>query len=198
MFKVNNGNSKLGKSIKVINLPAGITCRCDAPCNAKNLCYAKKGSFMFPSVKNCYAENLKSFITSPTQAKEDILSQLSCRGYVRIHASGDIPNLEYLEMLVDIAITLPATHFMAYTKKYNLINAYVSTGGVIPANLTIIFSLWDDYKCSNPFVFPTSQVVLKGGNIDPIQEGFMCTGNCENCYKCWELQKGDNVLFNQH
>lgn len=198
MFKVNNGNSKLGKSIKVINLPAGITCKCDAPCNKKGVCYAQKGSFNYPAVKNCYANNLATFLENPEQAENDILQQMAYMGFVRIHASGDIVNNRYFVMLISIANKLPNVKFMMYTKKYELVNNYIMDGGIIPENMTIIYSLWDGYKCPNPYNFPTSQVVLKKGNTDMIKEGFECTGECEKCYKCWLLEKGENVLFNEH
>ena len=199
MFKVNNGNTKLGKSIKVINVPAGITCKCDAPCNKKGVCYAQKGSFNYPSVKNCYAENLRTFIENPEQAEMDILSQMPFIGFCRVHASGDIVNPRYLDMLVSIAIKLPNVKFMMYTKKYELINKYVEEIGEFPENMTIIFSAWDGYKMDNRHNFPTSHVILKKGNEDAIPEnGFLCNGECERCYKCWLLEKGESVLFNEH
>lgn len=52
---VSNTNTKLGASILSINLPAGITCRADAPC-AKG-CYAMKGNWLYPSVKNSLQGN---------------------------------------------------------------------------------------------------------------------------------------------
>lgn len=198
MFKVNNGNSKLGKSIRVINLPAGITCKCDAPCNKKGVCYAQKGSFNYPSVKNCYAENLRVFVENPISAENDILQQLPYMGFVRVHASGDFVNVEYMKMIFRIAEKLPNVKFMAYTKKYEMINTWIKNGNSIPTNVTIIFSLWDGYKCENPYNFPTSQVILKKGNSDEIKQGFECSGECEKCYKCWLLEKGENVLFNEH
>lgn len=199
MFKVNCGNSKLGKNVMVINLPAGITCKGDAPCNKKGVCYAQKGTFNYPNVKNCYAENLRVFLESPENAENDILQQMPYMGFCRIHASGDFVNKEYLEMIIRICNKLPNVKFMAYTKKYELINQFIIDGGEIPSNLTIIFSLWDGYNCINPFSFPVSAVILKAGNIDPLPlNGFMCDGLCSKCYKCWTLQKGDCVLFDEH
>lgn len=198
MFKVNNGNDKLGKSIKVINVPAGKTCQCDAPCNKRGVCYAQKGSFNYPNVKNCYAENLKSFLENPNLAEMEILSQMPYAGFCRIHASGDVVNVRYLDMLINICNKLPNVKFMMYTKKYEMINQYLEECGEFPENMKIIFSLWDTYKCDNRHNLPTSQVILKAGNVDPIKEGFLCDGLCEKCYKCWNLQEGENVLFNEH
>lgn len=196
MFKVNKGNSKLGSNIMVINLPAVVTCRPDAPC--KKVCYANKGTFLFPNVKNCYANNLESFLSSPETAEMDILQQLPFMGFVRLHASGDFINYNYLDMIIRICKQLPNVKFMAYTKKYELFNDWLNEGRTIPNNLTIIFSLWDGFQCDNPYKFPTSQVILKKGNTDVILDGIECSGNCSKCYACWDLIEGENVLFNQH
>lgn len=47
---VSNTNSKLGGQILSINMPAGITCRPDAPCYKG--CYAKHGHWMYNNVQN--------------------------------------------------------------------------------------------------------------------------------------------------
>lgn len=197
MFKVNNGNSKLGKNIMVINLPAISTCRPDAPC--KKLCYANKGTFRFPAVKKCYGENLETFLNNPMQAELDILSQMPYIGFCRIHASGDFVNREYFDMIIRIANKLPNVKFMAYTKKYEMINDYIAEGGIIPSNLIVIFSLWDGFKCDNPYNMPTAIVRLKKGNIDAINDNAIeCTGECSKCYKCWMLESNEQVVFNEH
>ena len=43
--KVTNGNTKLGRAISNINLPAVVTCRKGAPCFKG--CYALKGHFLY-------------------------------------------------------------------------------------------------------------------------------------------------------
>lgn len=197
MFKVNNGNSKLGKNVMVINLPAISTCRCDAPC--KKVCYANKGTFRFPAVRKCYGENLETFLNNPEQAKLDILSQMPYIGFCRIHASGDFVNETYLDMIIDICTKLPNVKFMAYTKKYEMFNQYLETVGELPENLKIIFSKWDDFPMDNRHNFPTAYVSLKHGNIDTIPVDAMpCDGECSKCYKCWMLEAGESVVFNEH
>lgn len=197
MFKVNQGNTKLGKSILAINLPAISTCRQDAPC--KGVCYANKGCFKYKNVKECYANNLEVFLTDPIKAQHDILSQLPYMGFVRLHASGDFVNYTYLDMIVDICNKLPNVQFMAYTKKYEMFNKYVEEIGMLPDNLKIIFSQWDGFEMDNRHNFPVAQVRLKAGNVDPIQQdAFECSGNCSQCYKCWMMEEGQTVVFNQH
>ncbi len=196
MFKISKGNSKLG-SVPNINVPAITTCRHDAPC--KKECYACKGTFNYKNVKNRYAENLAVFLESPEKAELDLLSQLPYMGFIRLHTSGDFVNMDYLKMIVRICDKLPNVKFMAFTKKYELINEYIELYGELPENLKIIFSLWDGFACDNPHNFPTSAVQLKLGNIDPLPaNSFDCPGRCDQCFKCWMLEKGENVLFQQH
>jgi len=196
MFKLNNGNSKLGAGIKVINLSRR-SCRKDAPCY--KLCYAGKGTFNFPNVKNCYDNNYDEYMANPLKAERDIISQLPLIGFVRIHASGDMIDMEYFKMLIRISKVAKGVKFMAYTKQYELINTYVSQGGKIPRNFKIIFSLWDGFACPNPNNFPTSTVLLKKGNNDKISKGgYVCSGNCSQCFYCWNIKKGKQVLFEQH
>lgn len=197
MFKVTNSNRKLG-TIVAINLPAGCTCRPDAPCQKE--CYAKKGNFMFANVKNCYQENLDTFLNNPEQAKKDILEQLPYIGYCRIHASGDFVNKEYFEMIVDIAKQCKRVKFMAFTKKYELVNEYVANGGKIPSNLKIIFSAWftSDWTFDNPYKFPVSYVYDKKINNPIPKKAIPCGGQCDKCFMCWELKKGQAVRFDKH
>ena len=105
-MKVTNGNSKLSASIPSINLPAGITCRADAPC--KKECYARKGNFAYRPVKECYMQNLKDFVKDPNKYFDDIIKffkqDLSIYRYARWHSSGDIVNDEYLQGMCRVAL----------------------------------------------------------------------------------------------
>lgn len=196
MIKVTLGNRKLG-SIFAINLPALVTCRADAPC--RKLCYAKKGHFLYPNVKNLYEENLNAYVTDPKQAELDIISQLPTEGTCRWHASGDIINREYLEMMVRIAKVRKNVKFMCFTKKYELINQYIADGNTFPKNLKMLFSGWYGLEMDNPYNFPTAYIELKKEHDDRIKKNAIpCTGKCFQCFKCWNVRKGQQVLFQQH
>lgn len=199
MFKVSKGNSKLGK-IYNWNLPAIVTCRKDAPCIKD--CYACKGFYRMKSVKNCYAENLRSFIEDPKETESDIFNQLPESGYCRIHSSGDFYNMEYLEMCVRIAEQKPKIKFLAFTKKYELVNEYMNKYAYLPDNFTIVFSCWEGLVIEeNTFAFPYSLVLDR--DIDIINHSFpdhACIGSCVNCKKCWELKRNkyDFIIFAKH
>lgn len=195
-FKVTIGNSKLG-SICSINLPALKTCREDAPC--RKLCYANKGNFKRANVINCYENNLQVFLESPEKAKQDILEQLPLIGFCRVHGSGDIVNLQYLEMLIEVAEVAKMVKFMLFTKKYELVNNYIAEGGTIPENVKIIYSGWHGLEMENPYNFPTAYIRLKKVEDSRIKEdAFPCSGKCDKCYMCWKLENGEQVVFNQH
>lgn len=196
MFRVTIGNRKLG-SICSINLPALITCREDAPC--KKTCYANKGHFKYPCVSNLYAENLRSFNEDSKQAELDILKQLPSEGFCRVHASGDILNKEYLNMLISIAKKSKKVKFMCFTKKYELINEYLDEGNKLPTNLKMVFSGWLGLNMINPHNLPTAYIVLKIGHDDRIKKSALsCSGACYQCFACWNIKKGQQVLFKQH
>lgn len=199
MFKVSKGNSKLGK-IYNWNLPAVVTCRKNAPCIKD--CYACKGFYRMASVKKCYEENLRSFLEDPEQTEKDILSQLPDNGYCRIHSSGDFYNMEYLEMCVRIAEQKPNVNFLAFTKKYELVNDYMEKYMYIPQNFTIVFSLWEGLDCSdNNWEFPYSLVSSETKDrVLQLFPKYACTGSCVNCKKCWELRrnKAEFVIFAKH
>lgn len=194
-FKVTQGNRKLG-SICAINLPAIVTCRENAPC--KKGCYATKGTFRYKNVSQCYENNLKAFMMDAKQTEEDILDQLPLRGFCRIHGSGDVVNAEYFLMLISIAKKAKGVKFMMFTKKYEIVNDYISNGGKVPRNLKILLSNWIDWKCENPHNLPTAEL------YDPKVDNFVskkllpCSGKCDQCFSCWDIRKGSGVVFVKH
>lgn len=201
MFKLSQGNSKLGRIFNA-NLPAIVTCIPNAPC-AKD-CYACKGTFCFPVVKARYAENLAAWEDNHELTKLDILSQLKGNkaGYFRWHASGDIPEMDYLSMMVQIAEERPNIQFLAFTKKFDMINDYIrmmdctKITPAIPSNLNIVFSIWEGLACENVFGLPTATVY----EHRLIQDGrsYPCQLSCVDCKICWNLKEGEQVVFHKH
>lgn len=198
-MKITNGNSKLSASIPSINLPAGLTCRADAPCQKG--CYAKKGNFAYKKIKNCYMENLQDYITDPYKYFDDIIQQLKqplvIYKFVRWHSSGDIVDREYLRGMVRVAQECKQINFLCFTKKYELINNYLYLEQ-LPKNLHIIFSAWDkDWHFDNPYNLPVAMVRFKNDTRD-FSKCFECSGKCYECVKCWKLKNGQSVVFDKH
>ena len=196
-ISISKGNSKMG-AIPSVSLPACITCNPDAPCFKK--CYALRLSRRRSTVATAYARNLDILTTDPVAYWVQVKSAAITTRFFRYHVSGDIPNAEYFLNMVRTARELPNTTFLAFTKQFPIVNAYLNAGGTIPENLKIIFSNWGAWKCDNPHNLPTCEIILKGN--EPAPNWKICGGNCTECacrgIGCWELKKGDTIAIYEH
>ena len=195
------GNAKLGSQICGLSMPPVTTCRKDAPC--RKGCYACKGHQQFSSVLGTYLKNLRIYNENPTKFFKQIEFYLENSGYryMRWFDSGDIYDADFFVGMIKLAKHMPDKKFMAFTKKYEIVNDYVANGGVVPNNLTIIFSAWDrNWKVNNPYNFPVAYVDFKNPELNPDFPADVkdCDGHCSTCFKCWHLQEGESVVFHQH
>ena len=194
---ISNGNIKMG-AIPSVSLPACVTCNPCAPCFKK--CYAVRMARRYKTVTAAYNRNLEILNNDPSAYWVQVKAAASMTRFFRFHVSGDIPNGEYFNYMVQAAAELPNTTFLAFTKQYQIVNTYLDNGGTIPANLIIIFSNWGAWKCENPHNLPVCEVILKG---DAPADGWkICGGNCTACacrgVGCWELKKGDTIAIYEH
>lgn len=193
-------NSKLGAGIPSVNLPVGCTCRPDAPCFKK--CYARRGRFSFARNRALLESNLAIWRNDPERYEDDILHTAYFHNFFRWHASGDIPDMDYLKMMVRVAQRLPKVHFLAFTKKYELVNDYISHKGSLPENLTIVFSAWGTFLPKNPFNLPVAYIHFKREPAPIPPNARSCPSYCGDCVasgmSCWDLKPGECVAFNEH
>ena len=199
-MKITNGNTKLSASIPNINLPAGLTCRSDAPCCKQ--CYAKHGTFLYNKVQSCYRENLEHYLRDSNDYFDTIIKQLKqplvIYKYVRWHSSGDIVDIKYLNGMCRVAHNCKQIKFLCFTKKYEIVNEYLSKGAVIPPNLKIVFSGWDEkWHFDNPYKLPVALVRFKNDKRD-FSKCKECSGKCYECVACWKLKNGQTVVFDLH
>ncbi len=200
-IKISKTNSKLG-IIPSISLPPITTCRPNCPC-AKD-CYARKGRFNFAKVKSNLGSNYKLYTENPKnyfdEIKKTINNGIISYSYFRWHTAGDFVDMNYFSNVIKTAKDLPCTEFLAFTKKFEIVNEYIRNGGTIPKNLHIIFSAWgDDFKIENPYNFPIAYVRFEDKENKSIpNDAIECSGDCTNCLKCWNINKGQNVVFNKH
>lgn len=199
MLSISRGNVKMG-SIPSISLPVGKTCRPDAPCYKK--CYARRMEYRFEKVKSAYQNNLDLWNENPYEFEMQAVLGAFMSSVFRWHVSGDIPDMEYLRMMCRVALKCKNTKFFAFTKKYELVNAYLKEGNKIPRNLKIIFSAWEGLNIENPFHFPEAHVVKKDGTTTAPKIKNVCTGKCTECALhgrgCWTMKKGEYVIFKEH
>lgn len=195
--KVSNTNSKLGGQIYSINLPPVVTCRADAPCFKG--CYACKGNWLFPNVKNSLQQNLEAYKNNHTLFFESVAAQTALVRFCRWHSSGDIVDMQYFEGMCKVARKNKDTHYLCFTKKYEIINEFLSKGKRIPKNLSIVFSAWSNWIPENPYDLPMTYVYGKEFNNELIpKDAIPCGGKCETCQACWTLKKGQHVYFLKH
>ena len=196
-------NEKLGDGIIQCNMPNLITCSVDAPC--RKGCYCNKGHMLLTRKNhikryNAYMQNPDLFFN-----KIDIELQCICFKFFRWHSSGDIVDKRYFAGMVDIAKKHKKIKFLAFTKKYEIVNEYLNSGKKIPKNLKIVFSTWGKgWEVPNPYNLPCSYVEYHKEEFDSIipANAFRCGGLCAKCVKgkvsCWTLKEGESVVFEKH
>ena len=196
--KISNGNSKLG-AIPSVSLPSIKTCR---NCACQEKCYAQKLERLRPAVRNAYQHNLEVWIKDPETYWREVEASIMMSRFFRFHVSGDIPSFKYLLNMVEIARRQPHCEILCFTKKYNLVNELIEQGGELPGNLHMIFSGWVGLEMANPFSLPEAHVRYRDGSTTAREGAVECSGNCTECALteggCWSLQKGQQVVFNEH
>ena len=196
--KISKGNSKLG-AIPSVSLPSIKTCR---NCACQEKCYAQKLERLRPAVRNAYQHNLEVWIKDPETYWREVEASIMMSRFFRFHVSGDIPSFKYLVNMVEIARRQPHCEILCFTKKYNLVNELIEQGGELPGNLHMIFSGWVGLEMANPFSLPEAHVRYRDGSTTAREDAIECSGNCTECALteggCWNLQKGQQVVFNEH
>lgn len=196
--KISKGNSKLGQ-IPSVSLPSIKTCR---ECACREKCYAQKLERLRPAVRNAYQHNLEVWIKDPDTYWREVEASIMMSRFFRFHVSGDIPSFKYLVNMVEIARRQPHCEILCFTKKYNLVNEFIEQSGELPGNLHMIFSGWVGLEMANPFSLPEAHVRYRDGSTTARVDAVECSGNCTECALteggCWNLQKGQQVVFNEH
>lgn len=197
-ISISKGNSKMG-AIPSVSLPPVKTCAAGVPCASK--CYAAKMCKLRPSVRDAYERNLQELLENPESYWAQVRGAAAGSRFFRFHVSGDILDVMYLYDMALTARMLPHTTFLAFTKRYDIVNDFIAGGCDIPENLKIIFSEWGDcWDVPNPYNLPTAAVIFKGAEIP--EHWKICGGNCYACacrgVGCWELKSGETIAFYEH
>lgn len=193
---ISRTNAKMG-GIPSFSLPPVVTCANCEGCAKK--CYARRMAARYPNVRESWARNLEAWKTSPEAVRLNIMAAALTSSYFRYFVGGDIPDPAFFALMCEIARAVPTCHFLAFTKKYEMVNSAISEGETVPANLHIIFSEWKNNP-PNPHALPTSRVIFRG---EETPEGAkVCGGNCTACVcrgiGCWSLKSGETIHFYEH
>ena len=201
-IKISTQNSKLGAMIPSINLPAITTCRANAPC--RKGCYACKGRFLYSNVQKSMENNYNIYKESSKAYFSQIQAYLTLMPYkyFRYHSSGDIVDYNYFVGMVETAKKCKKTHFLCFTKKYEIVNEWLSKNKELPKNLVVVFSSWGLWLPENPYNLPMTYVKFNE-KMQKLNEAIPnnareCKGNCATCQMCWKLKQGQSVYFHKH
>lgn len=193
---ISKTNAKMG-GIPSISFPPVVTCAECVGCAKK--CYARRMACRRPSIGEAWQGNLNEWRTNPDAVKYAILSAAVVSGYFRYFVGGDIPDKEFFAVMVEIANTAKKCEFLAFTKKFDIVNEFLNGGGILPENLHVIFSEWGA-PAPNPHGLPVSRVIFKGDEIP--ENAKICGGNCVECIcrgvACWQMKNGDAIHFFEH
>lgn len=196
---ISNGNKKTGPVGSVSLLPF-VTCPaiCSGTCG--RYCYAAKLALLRPSVLKAYARNTAIFLADPDWFFHRVYYAAAGFRFFRFHISGDFVNADYLRRALDLAEALPETRFLAFTKRFSLVNAEIGARGALPANFQILFSGEANLKPENPHRLPETTIYNCEEEASP--EWLRCGGNCFECgcagLGCWQALAGDIIAFKKH
>ena len=194
---ISTGNIKMGAVPSVSLLPF-ITCpgRCKNTCGGD--CYAARIANLRNSVLKSYARNTALLMVKPDLYWKTVELAMAGARFFRFHVSGDILNKEYFQNMVNACKNNSHCQVLVFTKRFEIVNAWVKENGPVPENLHILFSGWEDMKPVNPNHFPETNVFEK----EPEESWLVCGGNCFECgcagLGCWKAQKGEIVAFKKH
>ncbi len=162
-------------------------------------CYACKGMYVFPNVKNALLKRLDA-ISNPdwVDAMTYLIrnkKQVKDTKVFRWHDSGDLQSVDHLAKIAEVAAqTSDVMHWLP-TKEKGIVAKFKAAGNVIPKNLLVRVSgaMIDGKPPRN--ADHTSTVVS-----DPAKatcRAFENNGECGACRKCWNPEI-KNISYHVH
>ena len=196
-ISLSKGNRKLGGVMNISTTP-GRCCVQGIPC-ASGGCYALKALRLYPTTRAAWRRNEDLAKHHPDEYFKQIAAAIAEAKprLFRWHVAGDILSSEYLHGMCRIAEANPSTHFLAFTKAFNIVNRY-EDHKTIPANLVLVYSGWPGMSFLNPHGHRVAWMQDDTETRAP-EDAIECPGNCESCGMCYELDRlGRDVVFHKH
>ena len=196
---ISKGNVKMG-SVPSVSLLPFLTCPdvCKGTCG--KICYAAKMANLRTSVLKSYARNTALLMLKPDLYWKGIEYAVMGSRFFRFHVSGDIPRKDYFEKVVEISRNNQHCQILIFTKRFSIVNEWISENGDLPENLHVLFSGWENLTPDNPHNLPETNVY--GKKEMPNDAWLLCGGNCFECgcrgVGCWQARKGDIIAFQKH
>ncbi|MFF0629761.1 hypothetical protein [Streptomyces sp. NPDC004296] len=168
-------------------LPDGRTYNtCPSAGICRDICYARAGTYRFPSTLRAHEQNLQYVMDEPKAWKAQMIAELAHRRFqeplndvfVRIHDSGDWYSERYLRDWLDIMRTAPKTTFYCYSKEIALLEEVARPQGL--DNFIWRYSyggLQDELIQPQHLqvdVFPTEEAVAAAGVASQTESDLLC------------------------
>lgn len=162
-------------------------------------CYALKGRYLYPNVKNALTRRLEAF-ASPSWVSDmtQAIDGEENSGFFRWFDSGDLQSLEMLEKIVEVCTNLPRIKFWLPTREYGIVAQYIAKHEGFPKNLNVRLSalLIDGpapVAIAKRFYLTTSRVSSSDFTCPSSLQG----GKCLTCRACWD-KSVENVNYKKH
>ena len=144
-------------------------------------CYAMKGRYRFPNVKDALNRRLNS-LTHPqwVEAMTLLVAHYSRKvPFFRWHDSGDLQGADHLKKIFEVCKKTPAVSHWMPTREAKLLT--LMDPDVVPKNLIIRMSSHMIDQAPVKFWSHTSTVVRAGKTCPAQEQGNEC-GSCRNCW----------------
>ena len=163
-------------------------------------CYALKGCYVFPVVKDALEARFHALKDPRWTAAFIALLNRKRVEYFRWHDSGDIQSVNHLRNICIVAENTPGTLHWIPTREYRIVQQYVAKYGDLPENLILRASA-HMIGSEAPGRFKHSSMVLPKGTTDH-ESASVCPapnqGNeCGDCRSCWD-KNVETVAYRYH
>lgn len=152
-------------------------------------CYALKGRYTFPNVKNALMRRLEN-LTHPlwVEAMAFLINSKSVNVF-RWHDSGDIQSLAHLENIAKVCEATPEVRNWIPTREFSVVSAFKEKHGAFPDNLTVRLSA---LMVDGPL--PTGAAERLGVTVSGVTSdaakvtcpAYKQEGVCGSCRACWD------------
>jgi hypothetical protein len=180
-FSYNLPATKCITGAKLVKIPGSV-------CSG---CYALKGRYRFPNVKDAMQRRLDS-INHPLWTQAMAASILETKtGFFRWHDSGDLQSLDHLKKIFEVCKLTPGIQHWLPTRETSIIACIQADE--VPKNLIIRLSAHKvDGKAST--FWPWTSTVVTSEKTCPAAEQ---ENKCKDCRACWD-RSIPNIAYGKH
>ena len=155
-------------------------------------CYALKGRYRFPNVKDAMARRL-SKLHDPRWI-EAMVTLVTGQQVFRWHDSGDLQSVQHLKNIFEVCKRTPETRHWLPTREARFLK--LMDPDVVPKNLKIVLSDHMNDQKTPPTWWPYTSGVTTDHELVTCPASKQ--GNkCLNCRKCWD-RSVKRVIYGKH